>query len=109
MKLVIAVVQSKDADACTAALTSAGHVCTRFASFGGFLDKDNVTLMMGVDDGQVDTVIEILRSKAKQRSEIVESGVPVPAPMGVMLPPPIDVEISGATLFVVDVARFEKL
>ena len=109
MKLVIAVVQSKDADACTTALTSAGHVCTRFASFGGFLDKDNVTLMIGVDDAQVDSLIEILRSKAKRRSEMLEAAAPVPAPMGVVLPPPLDVEVGGATLFVIDVARFEKI
>lgn len=109
MKLVVAIVQTKDADACTTALTSAGHVCTRFSSFGGFLDKDNVTLLIGVDDVHVDTVIEILRSKAKRRSEMLETATPVPAPIGVVLPPPLDVEVGGATLFVVDVNRFEKL
>ena len=105
----MAVVQSKDADACIAALNSAGHVCTRFASFGGFLDKDNVTLMIGVDDAEVDTVIEILRGKAKQRSEILAAGVPAPVGIVVPPPPPLDVEVSGATVFVLDVARFEKL
>jgi uncharacterized protein YaaQ len=109
VKLVIAVVQTKDADACTSALTSAGHVCTRFATFGGFLDKDNVTLMIGVDEAEVDTVVGILRTKAKTRSEILESAAPVPAPLGVVMPPPLDVEVGGATLFVIDVDRFEKL
>jgi uncharacterized protein YaaQ len=109
MKLVIAIVHSKDADACTNSLTVAGHVCTRVTSYGGFLDKDNATLLIGVDDPHVAPVIEILRSKAKRRNEIVETATPVPAPVGVMIPPPLEVEVGGATVFVVDVAHFEKL
>lgn len=109
MKLVIAIVHTKDADACTSALTDAGHVCTRFSSYGGFLDKDNATLMIGVDDPHVAPVIEILRSRAKRRNEILEAALPVPAPVGVMMPPPLEVEIGGATVFVVNVDHFEKL
>lgn len=108
MKLVIAIVQTRDADSCAGALTSAGHACTRLASFGGFLDRDNVTLMVGVDDPQVDAVLEIIRTRVKQRSASLEAA-PAPAPVGVVMPPPLDVEVGGATVFVVDVARFERL
>jgi uncharacterized protein YaaQ len=109
VKLVIAIVHSKDADACISALTNAGFVCTRFASFGGFLDKNNVTLMIGVEAAQVASVIEIIRSRAKQRNELLEAATPVPAPIGVLLPSPVEVEVGGATVFVIDVDQFEKV
>lgn len=109
MRLVLAVVHSKDADACIAALTNAGFVCTRYASFGGFLDKDNVTLMIGVEAGQVGEVIEILRSRAKRRSELLQAATAMPAPIGVMVPPPVEVEVGGGTVFVLEVDHFERL
>lgn len=109
MKMVMAIVQAKDADACSGALTNAGFSCTRFSTFGGFLDRDNVTLMVGVDVSQVDEVIGILRSRARRRNEVIETSVPIPAPMGPVLAPPVDVEVGGATVFVLDVDRFEKL
>lgn len=109
MKLVIAIVQTKDADGCIDGLTNAGFVCTRFASFGGFLDKDNVTLLVGVADEQVDEVLEVLRMHAKRRAELLEAAAPVPGPIGVVVPPPVEVEVGGATVFVVDAEKFERL
>lgn len=107
MKLLIAVIHPKDADVCVAALTGAGFLCTRFASYGGFLDRENVTLLIGVDAARVDEVIDILRTRAKRRTEVL----PGTAREGAArtAPTALDVEIGGATVFVVDIERFEKL
>ena len=109
MKLVIAVVHAKDADGCTDALTAGGFICTRFNSFGAVLDRDNVTLMVGVDEPLVDDVVEVFRRTARRRHETVETGAAVGATGGVVMPVPMDVEVGGATLFVLDVDRFEKI
>ncbi|HKP52433.1 MAG TPA: cyclic-di-AMP receptor [Chloroflexia bacterium] len=62
MKLVLAVVSNQAADRITDALLAAGFRTTRLASTGGFRREGNTTLMMGLDDEDVEPVLAILRS-----------------------------------------------
>ena len=66
MKLIIAVVQNKDADAVVDALVAAEYRATRFASTGGFLRRGNTTIMVGVQDHQVDHVIAAATSATRE-------------------------------------------
>ncbi len=110
MKLILAVVQAQDVEACSDALPSSGFVCPRLASQGGFLDSANCTLMIGVDDLQVDEVCAILARRAQRRVETVDSTLPFPGvPLAPVLTPPMDVEVGGATVFVVPLDRYEKI
>ena len=110
MKLVLAVVQAQDVEACADALTAAGFVCTRFATQGGFLDSSNCTLMIGVDEVQVEQVVDILQRRAQRRVQMVESTLPFAGgPLAPVVAPPMDVEVGGATVFVLPLDRFEKL
>jgi uncharacterized protein YaaQ len=106
---MFAVVQTKDADACADGLTAAGFVCTRFASQGGFLDNGNCTLMIGVDDAQVEDVIDVLRQRGRRRVELLEAALPFAGVATPMISPAVDVEVGGATVFVVPLDRLEKL
>ena len=109
MKLVVAIVHSDDAASCATALSDAGFLVTRFTTSGGFLQKGNATLISGVDDAQVDEVIALLRSHARGRLEYVQPHPPMLQPAELFAPFPVEVEVGGATVFVLDVARFEKL
>ncbi len=109
MRLIFAVVQAPDVEACCDALTAAGFVCTRFATQGGFLDSTNSTLMTGVDDSQVEQVLDVLRKHAKRRAEMVPANQPLAGTLVPIAAPPLDVEIGGATVFVVPLDRCEKL
>jgi uncharacterized protein YaaQ len=109
VKLLFAVVQSKDVDACADALAAAGFVCTRFATQGGFLDSDNCTLMIGVEDAQVEQVLDILRRRAKRRVEMLEAALPLAGGLAPVIAPALDVEVGGATVFVLPLDRVEKL
>ncbi|MDQ6847562.1 MAG: cyclic-di-AMP receptor [Candidatus Dormibacteraeota bacterium] len=109
MKLIFAVVQSKDVESCADALTAAGFVCTRFATQGGFLDSDNCTLMTGVDDEQVEQVLDILRRRAERRVEMLESAQPLSGGLAPVIALPLDVEVGGAAVFVLPLDRVEKL
>ncbi len=109
MKLIFAVVQEKDADACADALTAAGFVSTRFSTQGGFLDNRNCTLMIGVEDQQIDQLLDILRSRAQRRVEMVEASARLGGGLTPIIAPPLDVEVGGATVFVVPLERVEKL
>ncbi|MDW8395686.1 MAG: cyclic-di-AMP receptor [Anaerolineae bacterium] len=106
MKMVMAVVQADDATRVTQALLEAGHRVTRIATQGGWLRRENATLLLGVPDDKVDDVLGILQRTARKRTSYVS--VPREAP-GALNAQVIDVEIGGATVFVMNVERFEVL
>ena len=64
MKLVLAVVANNAAEGLTDALLAAGFRTTRLASTGGFRREGNTTIMMGVEDEDVEPVLALLRSGA---------------------------------------------
>jgi uncharacterized protein YaaQ len=109
VKLLLAVVQAEDVEACADALTAGGFVCTRFASQGSFLDSSNCTLMTGVDDTEVDTVLAILGRHARRRVEAMADVLPLPGPLARAIAPSVEVEVGGATVFVLPLDRFEKI
>lgn len=64
MKMVLAVVANHVAEGLTDALLTAGFRTTRLASTGGFRREGNTTIMIGVEDEDVEPVLAILRSGA---------------------------------------------
>ena len=90
-------------------MNSAGYSVTKLATTGGFLRTGNMTLLTGVEDSDVDGVIEVLKGTCSSRSKLVSA----PMSLGVVEPGsphyPIEVSVGGATIFVVDVDRFEKI
>lgn len=109
MKLVVAVVHSDDAPDVSDALTDAGFMSTRFGTSGGFLHKGNATIVTGVEDARVDEVIELIRTHARGRTEYMNPTPPLAEPAEFFVPFPVEVQVGGATVFVVDVERFERL
>lgn len=61
MKLIIAIIQDQDAEPVSRALTSMSFRVTLVASTGGFLRKGSSTLLIGVEDHQVEQALQILR------------------------------------------------
>lgn len=109
MKLIIAVVQDKDQRKVTDALLERGFQFTNIATTGGLLREGNVTFLIGVDEEQVDGVIDVLRGSSKTREQLVNVFPPTIEPIGTCIPSPVKVLVGGATVFVLDVERFEKL
>lgn len=62
MKLILAVVRDIDSEAVIDTLLSQGYRVTRLASTGGFLRRGNITLMIGVEEAQVQEVIQQLKA-----------------------------------------------
>ena len=109
MKLLIAIVQDEDANRLVSKLMNEGYGVTKLATTGGFLRSGNTTLLSGVEDNQVDTVIELIRNVCKPRKQISAA----PAPMGGMSGSyshyPLQVTVGGATVFVLFVDQFVKV
>ncbi|NLV76927.1 MAG: hypothetical protein GX023_08100 [Tissierellia bacterium] len=108
MKLIIAIVQDQDVPSLMDDLTENDYRVTKLASTGGFLKSGNTTLLMGVEDNQVDKVMKIIEANCKTR-EITTSLLTVSMPGDTYMPYPLEVRVGGATIFILDVERFVKI
>ncbi|HEY3363818.1 MAG TPA: cyclic-di-AMP receptor [Symbiobacteriaceae bacterium] len=108
MKLVVAVIQDKDSHRLLAALTEAGFRATKLASTGGFLREGNTTLLVGVGDEDVERVVGLIKGACRAREQLVTPLSPMGGPADSYIPYPVEILVGGATVFVLDVERFEK-
>jgi len=109
VKLVVAVVHTEDAGALVDALLEREHRATRLHSSGGFLKQSNATVLVGIDDDKVEDVLEIIRANCTSRTQVVNPMPPIMEPGEFFMPYPLEVEVGGATVFVVAVERFERI
>jgi uncharacterized protein YaaQ len=109
MKLVLAVVQGKDAENLLAALRTAGYRATQVNSAGGFLREQNVTVLLGVEDAQVPEVLRIIKANCYTRTQYVNPLLPIVESGDFYVPNPIEVQVGGANVFVLPVERYERL
>ena len=86
MKMIIVIVKDNDADTLTQAFTASNFRVTRVASTGGFLRSGVVTMLLGVEDTQVDSAFQVMRDALLAKSVT-----------------------KRATLFVVPVNHFEQV
>ncbi len=86
MKMIIIIVKDNDADTLTQSFTAENFRVTRVASTGGFMRSGVVTMLLGVEDDQVDAAIQVAHKSL-----------------------PSKVDEKRATLFVVPVLRFEQV
>ena len=70
MKLVVGILSSQDADQVTEALVAAEYRATRINTAGGFLRRGNATLMVGVEEDQVQDVIGIFKAHSGSGSGV---------------------------------------
>ena len=107
MKLVLAIVSNEDAGAVSEALMEHHFYMTKLSTTGGFLRAGNTTLIVGTDDDKVEECIEVIGKEAKQRTEVIPSNSSYD--VGRYSNFPVEVNIGGATIFVLDVEQFKKV
>lgn len=106
MKLIMAIVNKEDAAQVTSEVTKAGFAVTELATTGGFLRAGNTTFLVGTDESRVDEVIALIERYSKRRTQMI-SGAAYGATSTAAIP--VEVTVGGATVFVLNVERFEKL
>jgi uncharacterized protein YaaQ len=109
VKLVVAIVHNEDAGALVDALLDKEYRATRLHSSGGFLKQSNATVLLGVEDDSVEAVLAIIREMCHARTQVVNPMPPIMEPGEFFMPYPLEVEVGGATVFVLPVERFERL
>jgi len=88
MKLIIAIIKDEDNEAVSRALTKQDFRVTLIASTGGFLRSGRSTLLIGLEDEQVEKALEIIRQNCKKDDQAKEK---------------------RATVFVLNVVQFTQL
>lgn len=63
MKMIMAIVENHFSDATSSALLNANLRVTRLASTGGFLREGTTTLMIGVEDDQLEKALQLIRDQ----------------------------------------------
>jgi uncharacterized protein YaaQ len=109
VKLIVAIVHNEDAGALVDALLEHEYRTTRLQSSGGFLKQSNATVILGVEDDKVEDVMAIVRENCTSRTQIVNPMPPIMEPGEFFMPYPLEVEVGGATVFVLAVERSERL
>ena len=107
MKLMLAIVNNDDAHSVNSVLSKEGFPVTKIASTGGFLMNGNSTFIIGLKDEDVDRAIELIGQYSKKRVQ------PAPVDMSYastsMGAFPVEVTVGGATIFVMNVERYDRV
>jgi uncharacterized protein YaaQ len=90
-------------------LARRGFSATVTSTTGGFLRVGNTTIFIGLDDAKVDEVLAIFRESCPSRVQYVTPLPPVMEPGEVHIPTPVEKHVGGATIFVLNVEKFEKI
>ncbi len=106
MKLVLAIINFDDANVVTQALTKKGFSSTKLATTGGFLRSGNSTILVGVDEDKVQQVIDVIKEHSTSRKQMIPTTTEMN--YGYFPAMPVEVTVGGATIFVVDIERFER-
>ena len=69
---------------------------------------ERATLMIGTDEDKVSHAIEVIKGQCGSRKQIIATSAPMVG-MPSYTSFPISVDVGGATIFVLDVERFEKI
>ena len=96
MKLIVAVVQDADVPAIVRRLVDEGFGATKLASTGGFLRQGNTTLLVGVEDERVPAALACIREACHRRRQRLPGAEK-------------EVEVGGATVFMVKADHFERV
>ncbi len=105
MKLIMTVVDDKDADKVMTTLTSQHIGVTCVSSTGGLITPGDSTLLIGVDEEYVPQVMKVIAEFAAPRQSLM----PVTHAGDMSLASYIEVPVGGFLSFVLHVEQFEQV
>ena len=111
MKMIMAILQKNDELQTIDELNTEGYFVTKLATSGGFLKGKNTTIMTVVEDEKVPEVLEIIRANSGERKTITYANpalVSGQGSLGAAPTVPINIQVGGSTVFVLNVEQMEK-
>lgn len=108
MKLIMAVIQDKDSNRLANEFIDANIRATKLSSTGGFLKAGNSTFIIGVEDNRVQETLELIKKTCQSRRQYLSSTMSLDMSLDGQVPYPVEVEVGGATVFVLPVEGFHQ-
>ena len=108
MKLIVAVVQDQDSNRLLKTLTDHNFRVTKLATTGGFIKSGNTTFMIGVEDIRVNKALSLIKENGQKRDQMIAPVSPMGGNADSYVPYPVEVEVGGATVFVLPVDEFHQ-
>jgi len=106
MKMLVAIVHEDAERELTAELNRNGFRATRLSTTGGFLRRANATLLIGTLPDEVPKVMDILRASGGSRRRVRMEALGVDPALSQYAE---QVDIGGATVFVLNIEHFEQM
>lgn len=107
MKLIFAVINNDDSHSVSTALMQNGFQATKLASTGGFLMSGNTTFLLCAENSRVDDIVAIIKENSNKRKQFMPNAASYGDSGYSNFP--VEVSVGGATIFVTDIERFEKV
>ena len=108
MKLIMAIVQDKDSNRLANEFIDANIRATKLSSTGGFLKAGNSTFIIGLEDERVQDALELIKKTCQSRKQYVSTPMSLDISLDGQVPYPVEVEVGGATDFVLPVDGFHQ-
>ncbi|WP_315306458.1 cyclic-di-AMP receptor [Enterococcus devriesei] len=108
MKLILAIVQDKDSNRLANEFIDANIRATKLSSTGGFLKAGNSTFIIGIEDERVEDTLALIKETCQARTQYVTTPVTLDISLDGQVPYPVEVEVGGATVFILPVEGFQQ-
>jgi uncharacterized protein YaaQ len=108
VKLILSIINRDDSNTLIDALMRHGYRATVISTTGGFLREGNATILIGAEDEKVQEVLQLIREGCHTRTQFVNPLPPVMEPGELYMPTPVEVQVGGATVFVINVETFHR-
>ncbi|RRF89259.1 MAG: hypothetical protein DUD31_11765 [Coriobacteriaceae bacterium] len=105
MRLIIVIVQNKDANKLRSAFVDNKIPATRFSSNGGFLRSGNATYFLAVKDNQFELTLKLIRENSSARDQYVNPPINFRGDPSGQSFPTMD-RVGGATIIILPIEKF---
>lgn len=108
MKLILAIVQDKDSNELSSQFIDHEIRATKLSTTGGFLKSGNTTFIIGIEDERVEFALNLIKETCHAREQFVTPPVNLDMIGDSAMTYPIEVQVGGATVFVMPVEQFKQ-
>ncbi|KAB8122118.1 cyclic-di-AMP receptor ['Cynodon dactylon' phytoplasma] len=105
-KLILAIVSNEDANLVQKNLNKECISNTRLSTKGGFLQENNDTFIIGLDENKLEKALDIIKKYSKTKNQLIPNHIFNEFSAYYSLPS--EISVGGAIVFVIDIEKFIK-
>lgn len=106
-QLVVVTIARSQARELTDYLTQQGYYITQIDSQGGLWNEATTSLLIGLNHRHLSSLLAHLREQCASQRRFIPAHIA--PPLLELQPPIIEVEVGGATIYVLNVEQFEQI